>query len=75
MLFESLCGLRSRPATVVATAATTAIIAYVVDYHAVPKRVTSGFEAHLSKHTLAMTYVALGAGFASAALIRRRATR
>ncbi|WP_250437850.1 hypothetical protein [Caballeronia sp. ATUFL_F2_KS9A] len=75
VLFESLCGQRSRPATVVAAAATTALVAYVVDYHAVPKRVTPGFEAHLSKRSLAMTYVALGAGFAIAALIRGRAAR
>ncbi|WP_284507644.1 MULTISPECIES: hypothetical protein [unclassified Caballeronia] len=40
-----------------------------------PKRVTPGFEAHLSKRSLAMTYVALGAGFAIAALIRGRAAR
>ncbi|WP_371884350.1 hypothetical protein [Caballeronia sp. S22] len=75
VLFESLCGSRSRPATIVAAAATTALVAYLVDYYAVPKRVTPGFEAHLSKRSLAMTYVALGAGFAIAALIRRRVAR
>ncbi|WP_327363053.1 hypothetical protein [Caballeronia arvi] len=52
-------------------AAATAIVAYVVDYHVVPKRFTPGFETHLSKRALAMTYVALAAGFAIAALVRR----
>ncbi|WP_341845015.1 hypothetical protein [Caballeronia fortuita] len=75
VLFEALCAKRPRPAKIVTAAATTALIAYVVDYHAVPKRVTPGFEAHLSTRSLAMTYVALGAGFAMAALLRSRTTR
>ncbi|WP_310005272.1 hypothetical protein [Caballeronia sp. LZ043] len=70
-LFESLCGRRSRPAGIVSAAAATALIAYVVDYHVVPKRFTPGFEAHVSTRSLAMAYVALAAGFAIAALARR----
>lgn len=50
--------------------ATTALVAYVVDYHVVPKRVTPGFESRLPKGTLGLTYVALGAGFARAAVLR-----
>jgi len=30
-------------------AAMTALLAYIVDYHVVPKRVTRGFESHLSR--------------------------
>ncbi|WP_327220192.1 hypothetical protein [Caballeronia catudaia] len=71
VLFEALCGRRSRPARIVSAAAATALIAYVVDYHVVPKRFTPGFETHLSKRSLAITYVALAAGFAIAALARR----
>jgi hypothetical protein len=71
VLFESLCGRRSRPAGIVSAAAATALIAYVVDYHVVPKRFTPGFEAHVSTRSLAMTYVALAAGLAIAALARR----
>jgi hypothetical protein len=75
VLFEALCGPRSSASTIVTAAATTALVAYVIDYHAVPKRVTPGFETHLPKHSLAMTYVALGAGFTIAALIRQRRLR
>jgi hypothetical protein len=71
VLFEALCDRRSRPARIVSAAVATALIAYVVDYHVVPKRFTPGFEKHLSKRSLAMTYVALAAGFAIAALARR----
>jgi hypothetical protein len=74
-LFEALCGRRSSVSTIVTAAATTALVAYVIDYHAVPKRVTPGFEAHLPKRSLAMTYVALGAGFTIAALARQRKLR
>lgn len=71
VLFEALRGRRSRPAGIVGAAAATALVAYVVDYHVVPKRFTPGFETHLPKRSLAMTYVALAAGFAIAALARR----
>ncbi|WP_244818093.1 hypothetical protein [Caballeronia sp. Lep1P3] len=70
VLFEALCGRRARPSKVVAAAATTAAVAYVVDYHVVPKRLTPGYEAHLSKESLALTYVALAAGFAVAGMLR-----
>jgi len=70
VLFEALCGRRPQPGKVVAAAVTTTAVAYVVDYHVVPKRLTPGYEAHLSKEGLALTYVALGAGFALAGLLR-----
>jgi hypothetical protein len=76
VLFEALCerGYRRSGGTSIANAAaTTAVVAYVVDYHVVPKRLTPGFESHLSKGSLGLTYVALGAGFALAALLRQRA--
>ncbi|MCE4547564.1 MULTISPECIES: hypothetical protein [unclassified Caballeronia] len=65
----------ARPPTVVTAAATSALIAYVIDYHAVPKRVTPGLEARLSKRSLTMPYVALDAGFAFPAVLRPRDMR
>jgi len=70
-LFESLAGLRPSIARASTAAAATAGIAYVVDYHVVPKRVTPGFEAHLSGKSFLAIYVALGAGLALAALARK----
>ncbi|GJH12793.1 hypothetical protein CBA19CS11_28165 [Caballeronia novacaledonica] len=49
VLFEALCerGYRRSGAINIANAAaTTALAAYVVDYHVVPKRITPGFESH-----------------------------
>ena len=77
-LFESLLTRRQRrrdappgPAAVVASAGATAAVAYAVDYHAVPKRLTPGFEAHLSGRSMFYVYAALAAGFAAAAMCRR----
>jgi len=77
VLFEGLldrwqCRVKRRAgvAEIVASAATTAAVAYTVDYHAVPSRLTPGFEAHLSKRSMFYVYSALAAGFAAAALWR-----
>ena len=77
VLFEGLldrwqCHVNRKPRVVevAATAATTAAIAYAVDYHAVPSRLTPGFEAHLSQRSMFYVYAALAAGFAAAALCR-----
>ncbi|CAB3695864.1 hypothetical protein [Paraburkholderia rhynchosiae] len=82
VLFEGLldrwqCHMRRPPgiAEVVASAGTTAAVAYVVDYHAVPERLTPGFEAHLSGRSMFYVYAALAAGFAAAALYRGRRER
>jgi hypothetical protein len=75
MLFEVLCGRNSRHGKAVAAAATTAAVAYVVDYHVVPYRLTPGFEVHLSRQALGLTYLALAAGFVAAALARSNIAR
>jgi hypothetical protein len=62
---------RARPVVTGATAAATAVTAYMVDYHVVPKRLTPGFEAHLSNRSLAAVYVAIGTALLAAALSRR----
>lgn len=56
----------------VAIAATVATAAWVVDYKVVPKRLTPGFEHHLSRRGLAGAYVAFGAGLVLATWLRRR---
>ena len=78
LLFEALLarrrnanGARPGAAAIAAAAGTTAAVAYVVDYHAVPKRLTPGFEAHLSGRSMFLIYAALAAGFAAAALRRK----
>jgi hypothetical protein len=43
----------------------------MVDYHVVPKRITPGFEAHLSGKSFWAIYGALGAGPVLAALARK----
>ncbi|APA90160.1 hypothetical protein BJG93_30925 (plasmid) [Paraburkholderia sprentiae WSM5005] len=60
-----------RPGATALAAAATVASAYVVDYKVVPERLTPGFEAHLSRRSLANVYVALGAGLLAAALLRR----
>lgn len=47
----------------VAKAASVSALAYVTDYHVVPKRLTPGFEERLPPSALALVYVALGLGF------------
>ncbi len=41
-----------------------AMLAYVVDYHVVPKRLTPGFEHRLSRRALFFIYLALALGLA-----------
>ncbi|HTH59046.1 MAG TPA: hypothetical protein VL689_02690 [Paraburkholderia sp.] len=61
---------RENPVMAGAAAAATAATAYVVDYHVVPKRLTPGFETHLSRRSLTAVYVAIGAALLAAALSR-----
>jgi hypothetical protein len=73
VLFEALRGPSTKRMTPPGAAAVTAVVAYVVDYHVVPKRVTPGYDVHMSKRALAGTYVALALGFVlGAAYCRRR---
>jgi hypothetical protein len=53
-------------------AAAVAAIAYAVDYHVVPHRLTPGFDRHLSRRSMFVTYAAFGAGLALAGLLRSR---
>jgi len=71
LAFEALLGRKASPARIVGTAAATAALAYVVDYHVVPERVTPGFEAHVPQRSFLPIYAALGAGLALAAFVGR----
>lgn len=67
--FEWLLARRRPPHPVVA-AAVVSTVAYAVDYHLVPKRLTPGFEAHLSGRQMLGVYAALAAGLAVTAMVR-----
>lgn len=60
--FEATTGRRGNAARIAAGAAATAALAYVVDYHVVPRRLTPGFERHLSGAGMAATYGAFAIG-------------
>ena len=62
---------RTLPVALVTGAATSAL-AYVVDFHVVPKRLTPGFEWKLPKKSLLATYVVLGAALAVGGLLAAR---
>ena len=53
----------------VAGAVATSAVAYVVDYHVVPKRLTPGYEHRISSGAMLATYGALAAGLAIGALL------
>ncbi|WP_292540538.1 hypothetical protein [Mesorhizobium sp.] len=57
------------PLLMLRDASAMAIIAAVVDYLVVPKRLTPGWETVLSKRSIAATYVALALGLAAGGLI------
>lgn len=60
----------TRPST---TAAGVTAVAYLVDYHVVPRRLTPGFERHLSGWQMFATYAVFGLGlYVAARLMRRR---
>lgn len=59
----------------IAGAVATSAVAYVVDYHVVPERLTPGFEHRLSPGAMLATYGTLAAGFALGALLLARLQR
>ena len=74
-LVHELLLMRMRPRDGVAAAASGAAVgalAYVVDYHFVPPRLTPGWELRLSRRGVALGFVALGASLALAGFLRAR---
>jgi hypothetical protein len=53
------------PKRALTAGAATAVLAYVVDYHVVPRRLAPGYEAHLSPVSMVAVYAALALGFAT----------
>jgi len=68
-------GRRERPARTLGRAACIAALACFVDYRLTPKRLTPGFEAHLSRRSLLLVYGAFAAGLAAPALARAARAR
>jgi hypothetical protein len=60
------------PLRPLAGAAVTAALAYVTDYHVVPRRLSPGFEMRLSGKSLAVIYGTLALGLAASSMMRMR---
>jgi hypothetical protein len=74
---ELLLARLQRPdrAARVASGAAVAGLAYVVDYHLIPRRLTPGWELRVSRRSVALGFVTLGVSLAVAAYVRARAHR
>ena len=65
VLYEALGRRKRRSAgRAIRDAAITSAVAYLVDYHVVPRRLTPGFELRLPDRALAGIYAALAIGLA-----------
>ncbi|MBN6150844.1 hypothetical protein JR065_10865 [Xanthomonas sp. AmX2] len=54
---------------------TTAVVAYVVDYHVVPRRLSPGFDSRMRLRHLPLAYAAFAAGLCVPRLHRHLAAR
>lgn len=72
-LFGSAVSRRGAPAALLGGVATSGL-AYAVDYHLIPRRLTPGWEKRISNRSLGMSLGAMAAGLAiGAILVRSRA--
>lgn len=71
LFYEALRPRRHTRAHALRDGALVSTLAYVVDYHVVPRRLTPGFELRLSGRALAGIYAALALGLAARDLVRR----
>jgi hypothetical protein len=75
LVFQKLFGTRADQhgfAAATMGGAATAALAYAVDYHLVPKRLTPGWEMRISPPSLFMGLCAMGAGLAIGAALSRK---
>ena len=75
VLFERLCGRlldRKEPAVTLGVATAASAVACFIDYELTPRRFQPGYEARLSRPSLAAVYGAFGAGLALGAMLCRR---
>lgn len=72
--FEALQPAQARPGGQLARAAGIASLAYVVDYHVVPRRLSPGFEHRIGPAGMCAAYAAFGLGLllATRAMSRKR---
>jgi hypothetical protein len=78
LVFEKLFGAmadRHGAAAAATGGAATAALAYAVDYHLVPRRLTPGWEHRMSGRSVATSLAAMGAGLAVGAVLSRRRRR
>jgi hypothetical protein len=71
LAYERWRSARRPPGPLLAAGAVSAL-AYGVDYHVVPPRLTPGFDRHLTKRGMFVAYAAFAAGLAAASLWRQR---
>lgn len=71
-IYGAARGRRSGAARDVATAGAVSGVAFLVDYHLTPQRLTPGFQNRLSRRALAGVYVAFAMGLAAGGLLRGR---
>jgi len=71
-MFEAATRRAHRTAHIGAAASATAVAAYVVDYHVVPRRLNPGFESRLPPRAIFATYAAFAAGLAAARWLRAK---
>jgi hypothetical protein len=74
-LVYELLRSRARPgdrAAALANGAAVAGLAYVVDYHLIPRRLTPGWELRLSRRSVALGFVVLGAALGLSGVRRVR---
>jgi hypothetical protein len=73
-MFEKAAARRAaRPAVeTLALAGATAVVASIVDFKLVPRRLTPGFEKRLSRQSLVLTYGAFALALAGAVLLTRK---
>lgn len=69
-VYAVLRGRRTRTDYVraVTAGAATSALAYVIDYHVVPERLTPGFEKRLPNRSIGLVYAALALGLAASEL-------
>lgn len=63
-----------KTSAILAPAVAITTVAYTVDFHLIPKRLTPGFENRLSKSSLLLVYGAFALGLAAPALLARSRT-
>ncbi len=71
---ELLMSRTARPtrAKAAAAGAATAALAHAIDYRAIPRRLTPGWELRVSNKSVVLGFVALGVGLAAGGFLARR---